>query len=119
MFTSVTLPQANGQVEAVNKTIKHNLKTKLEDLKERWADEVPKVLWAYRTIARSTTGETLFLLAYGYEAIVTVEIGARSLQRKNYNPEQNETLQRRELHFIEEKWRDSQLRVAVYQWHTT
>ena len=32
-FSSVVRPQANGQVEAINKTIKHNLKTKLEDLK--------------------------------------------------------------------------------------
>ena len=39
VLTSVAQPQANGQVEAVNKTIKHNLKTKLEDLKGKWADE--------------------------------------------------------------------------------
>ena len=35
VFLSVARPQGNGQVEAVNKTIKHNLKTKLENLKER------------------------------------------------------------------------------------
>ena len=46
------------EVEAVNKTIKHNLKMKLEDLKGRWADELPEVLHAYKTTARSTTGET-------------------------------------------------------------
>ena len=34
-FSFVMRPQANGQVEAVNRTIKHNLKTKLENLKER------------------------------------------------------------------------------------
>ena len=33
LFSLVVWPQANGQVEAINKTIKHNLKTKLEDLK--------------------------------------------------------------------------------------
>ena len=59
--------------------IKHNLKMKLEDLKGRWADELPEVLWAYRTIARSTIGETLFLIAYRYETMVSVEIGAGSL----------------------------------------
>ena len=63
MFTSVARPQANGQVEPVNKTITHNLKMKLEDLKGRWADELPEVLWAYRTSARSTTRETLLSLA--------------------------------------------------------
>ena len=91
VFTSVARPQANGQVEAVNKTIKHNLKTKLKDQKGRWANELLEVLCAYRTNAKSTTGETLFSLAM---AMVPVEIGARSLRRENYNPKQNETLQK-------------------------
>ena len=60
VFSSVARPQANRQVEVINKTIKHNLKVKLEDLKRRWADELPEVLWAYRTIARALTRETPF-----------------------------------------------------------
>ena len=79
VFSSVALPQANGQVEAMNKTIKHNLKTKVENLKGRWVDDLLEVLWAYRTTARSTTRETPFSLAYGYEAMVLVELGAGSL----------------------------------------
>ena len=58
---------------------------------------------AYRTMTKSITSETPFSLAYGYEAMVPVEIKAGSLQRENNNPEQNETVQRRELDFIEEK----------------
>ena len=65
---------------------------KLEDLKGRWADELLEVLWAYRTTARSTTSENPFSVAYGYKAMVPIEIGAGSLRRENYNPEQNETL---------------------------
>ena len=114
-FSSMAWPQANRQVEAVNKTIKHNLKTKLKNLKGRWADDVPEVLWAYRTTARSTIGETPFSLAYGYEAMVPVKLGAGSLRRDNFDPEQNMILQRHELDFLEEKWRDSQLRVVAYQ----
>ena len=93
VFTSVARPQANGQVEAVNKTIKHNLKIKLENLKEKWVDDLPELLWAYRTTVRSTTRETSFSLAYVYEAIVPVEIGAGSLRRDNFNVEQNMILQ--------------------------
>ena len=37
-FSSVDHPQTNGQVEAINKIIKHNLKTKLEEHKGVWAD---------------------------------------------------------------------------------
>ena len=79
------------------------MRTKLKNLKGRWADELPKVLWAYRTTTRSTTRETPFSLAYGYEVMVPVEIGARSLRRDNYDPEQNVILQRSELDFLEEK----------------
>ena len=67
--------------------IKHNLKTKLEDLKGRWVDELPEVLWAYRTTARTPIGETSFSLAYGYEAMVPVEIRVSSLRRENYDPD--------------------------------
>ena len=62
---------------------------KLENLEGRWADNLLEVLWAYRTTARSTTGETPFLLAYGYEAMVLVKLGAGSLRRDNFDLEQN------------------------------
>ena len=118
MFSSVVRPQANGQVEAVNKVIKHNLETKLEDLKGRWIDKLPELLWVYKTTARSTTRETPFSLAYGYEAMVQMEIGARSLTRDNYDPEQNMILQQCELDYLKEKRCDSQLRIAMYQRRT-
>ena len=93
----------------MNKIIKHNLKMKLENLKGMWANDLPEVLWAYMTTARSTTRGTSFLLAYGYEAMVPVELGVGSLRRDNFNLEQNMILQRRELNFHDKKWRDSQL----------
>ena len=48
-FSSIDHPQTNGQVEAVNKIIKFNLRTKLEERKGLWVEELLKVLWAYRT----------------------------------------------------------------------
>ena len=87
----------------MNKTIKHNLKMKLKNLKGRWAEDLPEVLWAYKTIARSMTGEMPFSLAYRYKAMVPVELGAGSLRRDNFDQEQNMILQRRELYFLEEK----------------
>ena len=78
-FSLVDHPQTNGQAKAVNKIIKHNLKTKLEEHKGFWADELPKVLWAYRTTSRTSTGETPFSLAYRVEAMIPVEVGVPSL----------------------------------------
>ena len=51
-----------------------------------WVDDLPEVLWAYRTTARSITRETPFSLAYGYEAMILVKLGAGSLRRNNFNP---------------------------------
>lgn len=48
-FASPAHPQANGQVEAINKLIKKNLKTRLDKAKGAWAELLPQVLWAYRT----------------------------------------------------------------------
>ncbi|XP_022847487.1 uncharacterized protein LOC111370000 [Olea europaea var. sylvestris] len=43
-FSTPHHPQANGQVKAVNKTIKHVLKRKLDASKGAWVDELPQVL---------------------------------------------------------------------------
>ncbi|XP_073137334.1 uncharacterized protein [Henckelia pumila] len=62
-FTSVGNPQANGQTEVTNRTILQHLKTRLGNAKGKWEDELPSVLWAYRTTPRSSTGESPFNLA--------------------------------------------------------
>ncbi|KAM1237651.1 hypothetical protein FF1_038549 [Malus domestica] len=63
-------PQSNGQVEASNKMILDCLKKSLTNKKEKWLDELPGCLWAYRTTKRRATGETPFSLAFGLEAII-------------------------------------------------
>ena len=105
----------NGQVEAVNKIIKHNLKMKLEEHKEVWADELSKVLWAYRMTSRTSTGETLFSLAYRVKAIIPVEVGIPSLWRKTYNLEENHALMCCELDLLKEKHDLVALRTASYK----
>ncbi|XP_062085434.1 uncharacterized protein LOC133791531 [Humulus lupulus] len=47
-FSSVAHPQENGQVKAVNKTLKNSIKKRLEEAKGKWPEELPKVLWAYK-----------------------------------------------------------------------
>ncbi|GER25510.1 gag-pol polyprotein [Striga asiatica] len=75
-FSSPYHPQSNGQVEAINKIIKNGLKTRLDAAKGTWPEELPNVLWAYRTTVWHATGETPFSLTYGSEAIVSVELGS-------------------------------------------
>ena len=49
IFSSIHHPQTNGKVEVINKIIKFNLKTKLEERKGLWAEELSTVLLAYKT----------------------------------------------------------------------
>ncbi|XP_074378040.1 uncharacterized protein LOC141719561 [Apium graveolens] len=117
-FAVVYHPQSNGQTEAVNKIIKHTLKTKLEERKGNWPEELPKVLWSYNTTPRSTMGEFPFMLTYGYEAMVPVEVGSGSLRRDHYTEDDAEVNQRLHLDLLEETRENSQLRLTAYQQRT-
>ncbi|XP_017239882.1 uncharacterized protein LOC108212672 [Daucus carota subsp. sativus] len=117
-FAAVYHPQSNGQTEAVNKIIKHTLKTKLEDSKGNWPEELPMVLWSYNTTPRTTTGESPFVLAYGCEAMVPIEVGAGSFRRDYFEKQDNDVNQRLYLDMIEEIRATSQIRLAAYQQRT-
>ena len=45
-------------------------------------DEIPGVLWAYRTTNRKPSRVSPFALTYGLEAIILTEIGMPTLQTK-------------------------------------
>ncbi|KAL5564919.1 hypothetical protein UlMin_028083 [Ulmus minor] len=115
VFSSPAHPKSNGQVEAVNKTIKQTLKKKLEKLKGAWVDELPLVLWAYRTSFRAATGETPFSLAYGVEAVIPIEISLPTFRVDNFDEENNDVLLALATDLLEEKRETSQVRAAALQ----
>ena len=73
-FASVEHPQTKEQYEAPNKVILPDLKRRLDKTKNRWFKKLKSMLWAYRRIAHSSTGETIFQLVYGTEVVIPVEI---------------------------------------------
>ncbi|KAL5571463.1 hypothetical protein UlMin_021060 [Ulmus minor] len=115
IFSSPAHPKSNGQVEAVNKTIKYTLKKKLEKSKGAWVDELPLVLWSYRTSFRTTTGETPFSLAYGVDAVVPVELGIPTFRIENFTEEDNDVLLALASDLLEEKRDKAQLRATALQ----
>ncbi|XP_074377045.1 uncharacterized protein LOC141718563 [Apium graveolens] len=76
---------------------------------------MPMVLWSYNTTHRSTTGESLFLLTYGYEAMVPVEVGAGSLCRDLFIEKDAKVNQRLHLDLLDEARMNSQLKLSAYQ----
>ena len=78
------------------------IKTWLEGAKEVWLDEVPGVLWAYRTMVRTPTRETPFKLAYGSEVVIPAEVHMTSHRVMKYQDEDNEKQLRLNLDLIDE-----------------
>ncbi|XP_075107131.1 uncharacterized protein LOC142180103 [Nicotiana tabacum] len=76
-------------MDSTNKVIIQNLKKKLEDANGKLLDELPSVLWAYRTTSKSSTGEIPFLLVYGSEALIPVAVGEPTLRFSRANEEAN------------------------------
>ena len=114
-FSAVARPQTNGQAEAVSKILKVTLKKKLLACKNNWPEELPRVLWAYRTTPRTTTGHSPFSMAYGCEAMVPVETLFPSHRRTTYDPATNQALLQEALDQVEELRDESQIRMAAYQ----
>ncbi|XP_065632981.1 uncharacterized protein LOC112035103 [Quercus suber] len=101
-FSSPGHPQANGQTEVTNRMLLRIIKARLDDAKGAWPEELPNVLWAYRTTARTSTGETPFRLTYGTEAVIPVEVGVTSTRREAFNEEENDDLLRVDLDCLDE-----------------
>lgn len=56
------------------------MKKRLEASKDKWPEELPRVLWVYRTMTKSSTREYPFSLVYVSEALIPIEIGEMSLR---------------------------------------
>ena len=67
-------------MEASNKTLLAALKERLHSAKGKWVEELPRVIWDYRTTSRKPTGISPFAPTYGMEAIIPIEIGVPTLQ---------------------------------------
>ncbi|XP_015966741.1 uncharacterized protein LOC107490472 [Arachis duranensis] len=77
-----------------NSIIKHQFNSvEHPHAKEAWADELPQVLWAYRTTPHSTTG---------MEAMIPVEVEEGSPRVILYKEDTNSQAQREELNLLPE-----------------
>ena len=114
-YSSPSHPQANGQVEVANRSLLKILKTRLEGANGVWPDELPGVLWAYRTTVRTPTGETPFKLAYGSEAVILTEIHMTSHRVRKYQAEENEEQLRLNLNLMDEARMDAKQRIARHK----
>nr|XP_023922956.1 uncharacterized protein LOC112034372 [Quercus suber] len=114
-YSTPAYPQGNGQAEAVNKVIVGGLKKRLDDAKGRWVEELPHVLWTYRTTPRRSTGETPFSMTYGAEAMIPLEVGFLTLRTSTFTSDGNDELLKKNLDLIDERRKNAMVQLAYYQ----
>ncbi|GJR60562.1 reverse transcriptase domain-containing protein [Tanacetum coccineum] len=102
-FAFVKHPQANSLVERANRSLGEGIKARLDERSKDWIGELSHVLWAHRTMIKSSNGETSFSLTYGTEAVIPAEIGMPTLRTAEVDLTKNDEALEINLDLIEEE----------------
>ena len=78
-------------------------------------EELPHVLWIYRTTPRKFTRETPFSMTYGAEAVIPLENGFPTMRTSTFTSDGNSELLKKSLDLIEERRENVMVQLAYYQ----
>ncbi|GJR16631.1 reverse transcriptase domain-containing protein [Tanacetum coccineum] len=112
-FASGKHPQTNGQVERANRNLGEGIKARLGEDNRNWVKEMSHVLWAHRTMIKTSNGDTSFSLTYGTEAVIPVEIGMPSIRWAEVNQAENDEELLLNLDILEERREKEAVREAI------
>ncbi|GKD07470.1 reverse transcriptase domain-containing protein, partial [Tanacetum coccineum] len=111
-FASVKHPQSNRLVERANRSLGEGIKARLGERNKNWIEELPHVLWAHRTMIKSSHGDTPFSLTYGTEAVIPAEIGMPTYRTAVVDVVHNNEELRLNLDLLEERREREAIREA-------
>nr|GEW76157.1 reverse transcriptase domain-containing protein [Tanacetum cinerariifolium] len=94
---------SNGIVERANRSLGEGIKARLGEGNKNWIEELPRVLWAHRTMIKSSHGDTPFSLTYGTEAVIPAEIGMPTYRTTIVDAVHNDKELRLNLDLLEER----------------
>ncbi|XP_065635165.1 uncharacterized protein LOC136069941 [Quercus suber] len=114
-YSTLAYPQGNGQAEAVNKVTVNGLKKRLDNAKEKWVEELSRVIWTYQTTPRRSTGETPFSMMYGAKAVIPLETSFPKFRTSSFIPSNNDELLGKSLDLIKERRENAMVQLAYYQ----
>ncbi|GJS20295.1 reverse transcriptase domain-containing protein [Tanacetum coccineum] len=87
-------------------------KVRLDARSKNWMEEIFHVLWAYRTMIKSSNGDTPFLLTYDTEEVIPAEIGMPTLRTTEVDMVQNNEALEINLDHLEERREQAAIREA-------
>ncbi|GKA32756.1 reverse transcriptase domain-containing protein [Tanacetum coccineum] len=102
----------NGLVERANRSLGEGIKARLEARSKNWMEELPHVLWAHRTMIKSSNEDTPFSLTYGTEAVIPTEIGMPIIRTTEVDLVQNNEALEINLDLLEERREEAVIREA-------
>ena len=114
-YSTPAYSQGNGQAETVNKVIVNGLIKRLDDAKGKLIEELPHVLWTYRTTPQKSTGETPFSMTYGAEAVIPLENGFPTMRTSMFSSDGNDELLKKSLDLVEEQRENAMVQLTYYQ----
>nr|GEY37778.1 reverse transcriptase domain-containing protein [Tanacetum cinerariifolium] len=79
------------------------IKARLDERSKNWMEEISPVLWAHRTMIKSSNGETSFSLTYGTKAVIPLEISMPTLRNAKVDMIKNNEALEINLDLLEEK----------------
>ncbi|GJS00795.1 reverse transcriptase domain-containing protein [Tanacetum coccineum] len=87
-------------------------KSKARARSKNWMEELPHVLWAHRTMIKSSNGDTPFVLTYITEAVIPAEIGMPTFRIAEVDLVQNNEALEINLYLLEERREEAAIREA-------
>ncbi|XP_075670093.1 uncharacterized protein LOC142639840 [Castanea sativa] len=102
-------------MEVTNRKMLKIIKVRLEEAKGAWPEELPNVLWAYRTTVRTPTGETPFGLTYGTKVVIPIEVGVTSMRREVFHKNSNDDQLKINLDCLDEVRKEASQKMTKYQ----
>jgi hypothetical protein len=108
-------PQANGQVERMNRTVVEGLKARLGRKGKDWVEELPSVLWAIRTMGKTSTKKSPYSLVFGSEAVIPEEVRVKTHRSREIQEDDNDRNIKENLDNLEEIREEARIREAKYK----
>ncbi|GJU24616.1 reverse transcriptase domain-containing protein [Tanacetum coccineum] len=88
------------------------IKTRLGEGNRNWLEELPHVLWAHRTMFKSSNDDTPFSLTYGTKSVIPAEIGMPTYRTAVVDFMHNDEELRLNLDLLEERRERATIREA-------
>ncbi|GJZ82047.1 reverse transcriptase domain-containing protein [Tanacetum coccineum] len=102
----------SGEIVSDNGAWGEGIKARLGEGNKNWIKELSHVLWAHRTMIKSSHGDTPFSLTYGTEVVIPVEVGMPTYRTVVVDTVHNGEELRLNLDLLEERRERAAIREA-------